>query len=108
MGKQIFKKELADPMSNHQKFFIKFLLAVLVDLMILGLFNEFWELVVIDSFTVALIAALLLQVLLKLTLHLEHEVAAYFNKKKGTLAKVMRFLSAWVILFVSKIIILEA
>jgi hypothetical protein len=107
MAKQIFKKQLADPRSNHQHLFIKLILAVLVDLVVLGLFSEFWDYVVIDSFSIALIAAFLLQVLLKLTLMLEHKVAAYFNKKTGTLPKVMRFVSAWAILFASKLIILE-
>jgi len=108
MAKQIIKKQLADPRSNHQQLFAKLILAVLVDLVVLGLFNEYWEYVVIDSFSIALIAAFLLQVLLKLTLMFEHRVAAYFNKKPGTLPKVMRFVSAWVILFVSKLIILGA
>jgi len=108
MAKQIIKKKMVDPTSNHQQLFIKLILLVLVDLVVLGLFNEFWEYVALDSFSIALIAALLLQVLLKLTLILEHRVAAYFNKKTGTLPKVMRFISAWVILFVSKLIILEA
>jgi len=54
------------------------------------------------------VAALLLQILLKLTLAFEHKVAAYFNKKSGVMPKVMRFLSAWAILFFSKLIILEA
>ena len=108
MAKQIIKKQLADPRSNHQHLFVKLILAVLVDLVVLGLFNEYWEYVVIDSFSIALIAAFLLQILLKLTLMFEHRVAAYFNKKTGILPKVMRFVSAWVILFVSKLIILEA
>jgi hypothetical protein len=108
MAKQIFKKQLVDPMSNHQHLFIKLILAVLVDLVVLGLFNEYWEYVVIDSFSIALITAFLLQILLKLTLMFEHRIAAYFNKKTGTLPKVMRFVSAWAILFVSKLIILGA
>lgn len=95
-------------MSNHQLFFVKLVLAVLVDLVVLGLFNEYWEYVALDSFSIALVAAFLLQLLLKLTLILEHNVAAYFNKKPGTLPKVMRFLSAWAILFFSKLIILGA
>ena len=108
MAKQIIKKKQVDPTSNHQQLFIKLILAILVDLVVLGLFNEFWEYVVIDSFSIALIAAFLLQVLLKLTLIFEHRVAAYFNKKTGTLPKVMRFISAWAVFFVSKLIILEA
>ena len=94
--------------SKRQQLFIKYTLAVLVDLVVLGLFNEYWDLVKIDSFSIALIAALMLQVLLKLTIKFEHYVAGYFDKKSGTLPKVMRFLTAWAILFFSKIIILEA
>ena len=108
MAERLIKKQVADPISNHQLLFVKLILAVLVDLVVLGLFNEYWEYVVIDSFSIALVAALLLQILLKLTLLFEHKVAAYFNKKPGTLPKVMRFLSAWAILFFSKLIILEA
>jgi len=100
--------EIKKPHSKNQVLFITFTLAVLVDLVVLGLFNEFWELVVLDSFIITLVTALLLQVLLKLTLKLEHYVASYFNKKSGILPKIMRFLSAWAILFVSKLVILEA
>jgi len=51
-------------------------------------------------------AALILQVLLKLSIGLEHKVGAYFKEKSGRAAKTMRILSAWGILFVSKLIIL--
>ena len=108
MAKQMIKKQLTIPMSNHQYFFIRLFFAVLVDLMVLGLFNEFWENVVFDSFSLTLIAALLLQVLLKLTIKLEHKVGLYFKNKTGALPKVLRFFSAWAILFFSKLIILEA
>ena len=108
MAKQMIKKQLTIPMSNHQYFFMRLFFAVLVDLMVLGLFNEFWENVVFDSFSLTLIAALLLQVLLKLTIKIEHKVGLYFKKKTGVLPKVLRFFSAWAILFFSKLIILEA
>ena len=108
MANKIINEKYEMPVSSHQHFFIKFILAVLVDLVVLGLFNEYWDYVKIDSFSIALIASLLLQVLLKLTLLLEHRVAAYFNNKTGVFPKIMRFLSAWLILFISKLIILEA
>jgi len=101
-------KEMAEPRSKRQQLFIKYTLAILVDLMVLGLFNEYWDLVKIDSFSIALIAALMLQVLLKLTIKFEHYVGGYFDKKPGTLPKITRFFTAWTILFISKIIILEA
>ena len=55
-----------------------------------------------------LLAAVLLQVLLKLTIVVEHKVAAFFNARPGGFNKFMRFFTAWLILFGSKFVILEA
>jgi hypothetical protein len=94
--------------SGRQRGFMRYLTATLVDLAVLGLFVEYWEHVSADSFTVILLAAVVLQVLLKLTIAVEHRVAAYFNARPGGFAKFMRFFSAWVVLFGSKFVILEA
>ena len=91
-----------------QRVFLRYLTATLVDLVVLGLFAEYWEYVNVKSFTVMLLAAALLQLLLKLTIALEHRVAAYFKAKPGGFAKFMRFFTAWLILFGSKFVILEA
>ena len=92
----------------RQRGFFRYLTATLVDLVVLGLFAEYWEYVTVNSFTVMLLAAALLQILLKLTIALEHRVAAYFKAKPGGFAKFMRFFTAWLILFGSKFVILEA
>jgi len=94
--------------STSQKLFIRYFTAILIDLVVLNLFVEYSQYVVVDSFTISLLAAVLLQVLLKLTLAVEHRIAAYFNAKKGGFAKFMRYLSAWLVLFGSKFVILEA
>lgn len=94
--------------SNKQRLFVRYFTAILIDLAVLNLFVEYSENVVIDSFTISLLAALLLQVLLKLTIALEHRVAAYFKAKSGGFAKFMRYFTAWLILFGSKFVILEA
>ena len=83
-------------------------LAVLVDLTVLNLFEEYWSYVTIQSFTISLAAAILLQVLLKLSIAAEHRIANYFKSKKGVSPKVLRGLSTYVILVGSKIIMLEA
>jgi len=93
--------------STKQLLFLRYFTAILIDLAVLNLFDEYWEHVVVDSFTISLIAALLLQVLLKFTLALEHLAAGFFNARTGSLAKFMRYFSAWVILFGSKFAILE-
>lgn len=94
--------------SSRQRVFTRYFMAVLVDLVVLNLFVEYWEHVSAESFTVTLLAAVVLQVLLKLTIVLEHKLAAYFNAKPGGFAKFMRFFTAWLVLFGSKFVILEA
>ena len=92
----------------RQRVFMRYLTATLVDLAVLGLFAEYWEHVHVGSFTIMILAAVLLQVLLKLTIVLEHKVAAYYNARPGGFNKFMRFFTAWLILFGSKFVILEA
>ena len=95
--------------SRRQRAFMRYFTAVLVDLVVLGLFVEFWPThVAASSFSVMLFAAVLLQLLLKVTIVLEHKVAAYYNARPGGFNKFMRFFTAWLILFGSKFVILEA
>ena len=95
--------------SGRQRAFMRYFTAVLVDLVVLNLFIEFWPTMVsASSFSITLLAAVILQVLLKLTIVLEHKVAAYYNAKPGGFNKFMRFFTAWLILFGSKFVILEA
>ncbi len=91
-----------------QRLFVKFIFAVLINLTVLNLFVEYWGLVIIDSFTITFLSAILLQSLLKLSLKAEHYVSAYFKSKEGTKAIVLRWLSVYGILFGAKIIMLEA
>ena len=91
-----------------QALFVRYVLAILIDLVVLNLFDEYSENVVVESFTISLWAAILLQLLLKLTLVLEHRVAAWFKRRPGTAWTVARFFAAWLILFGSKFVILEA
>ena len=94
--------------SARQRGLFRYFTATLVDLVVLGLFAQYWDHVSADSFTVMLVAAALLQLLLKLTIALEHRLAAYFNARPGGFAKFMRFFTAWLVLFGSKFVILEA
>lgn len=98
----------AEAPSDRQRLFVRYFMAVLIDLLVLGLFNEYWDKVHIDSFSITLLAAVLLQVLLKVTIAIEHVVANFFNARSGGLMKFMRFFCAWLVLFGSKFVILEA
>ena len=98
----------AEDTSDRQRLFLRYFTAILIDLVVLNLFAEYWDKVELSGFTVSLAAAVLLQVLLKLTLKLEHNVADFFNARPGKIARFMRFFSAWLILFLSKFVILWA
>jgi hypothetical protein len=94
--------------SNRQRLFLRYFTGILIDLVVLNLFVEYSAHVAVDSFTTSLFAALLLQVLLKLTIAIEHRVAAHFKKRPGGFWKFMRYFSAWLLIFGSKFVILEA
>ncbi|MDN5848574.1 MAG: hypothetical protein L0H63_02905 [Nitrococcus sp.] len=93
--------------SNRQRLFLRYFTAILIDLVVLNFFVEHSEYVAVDSFTISLFVALVLQILLKLTLALEHRVAAFFNARQGSFARFMRVFAAWLLLFGSKFVILE-
>jgi hypothetical protein len=104
----IFAPATAQPVSNKQGLFLRYFTAILIDLVILNLFVEYSERVVIDSFTITILAAVLLQVLLKLTIAFEHKLADFWNARKGGFSRFMRFFTAWLVLFGSKFVILAA
>ena len=57
---------LTDVPSNRQRLFVRYLMATLIDLTVLNLFDEYWAFVTVGSFTISIYAAVLLQVLLLL------------------------------------------
>ena len=94
--------------SDRQRLFVLFFTGTLIDLVILGLFAEYSGKVYVASFTTALVAAIVLQILLKITIVAEHRVLALFEGKAGTAWKLLKYFCAWLILFGSKFVILEA
>ena len=82
--------------SNKQRVFIRYYTGFLIDLVVLNLFAEYWDLVSVDTFTTSLWAALLLQVLLKATIALEHKAMDLFKGKTGgwnTFRQILRRLA---------------
>jgi hypothetical protein len=94
--------------SNRQRTFLRYFTGTLIDLVILGLFNEYSSKVHVYDFTTLLLASILLQFLLKWTIIAEHWVLGYFTGKTGFAWKSLKIFVAWLILFGSKFVILEA
>ena len=108
MTTEALMPESAGGFNNRQRLFMRYFTATLIDLVVLNLFVEYSDKVRIDSFTISLLASILLQVLLKLTIALEHRVAGYFKARPGGWMTFWRWISAWLVLFGSKFVILEA
>ncbi len=100
--------EASTTLNRRQHLFMRYFTAILVDLVVLNLFEEYWSLVHIESFTISLFTAVVLQVLLQATLVVEHKIANYFKAQTGTAAKVKRIFASWFVLFASKFVILGA
>ena len=94
--------------SNRQRLFLLYFVGALVDLVVLGLFDQYSDKVYVASFSTMVLASIVLQFLLKGTIAVEHWVASHFKGKAGGWWKALRFFCAWLVLFGSKFVILEA
>jgi len=98
----------AEAPSDRQRTFVRYFTGILIDLLVLNLFAEYWDKVFVASFTVSLLAAVLLQVLIKVTVIIEHWVLGFFKGRGGAAWTALKFFCAWLVLFGSKFVILEA
>jgi len=105
------KKMLTEKVGEHtlgQLLYVRYFVAVLVDLVVINLFVEYWDAVIIDSFTISLLTAIVLQVTLKLTIKIEHKINHYFKSKSGsTLMKITSGVVMYLVLLAAKLSILE-
>ena len=80
---------------------------MLVDIVVLNLFVEFVHTVVIDSFYISILTAVLLKLMVDAVKGLEQAVSAYFAAKPGGAWRTVRVVAGLLILFLSKFLILE-
>jgi len=93
--------------SQRQRTFGSYAADVLIYVVVLNLFVEYANAIVIDSFTISIFTAVVLKILLDFILGVEHRVSRYFAQRDRPMSKVIRVLATWSILFLSKFLILE-
>ncbi|MEZ5180365.1 MAG: hypothetical protein R2702_00550 [Acidimicrobiales bacterium] len=110
MSDRISSDDRAEPvvLTDGQRNAIRWSEAVLADVVVLNLLVEHVDGIVIDSFTISVGAAILIRLLLQATLGVEHRIAARFRDRSGIGSRIGRVLGAWLVLFLSKFVILEA
>ena len=105
---EILENVDAGPFSKRQQMFLRYTYLVLIDLIVLNFFDQYWDWVDIELFSISLLAAILLQVLLQVTIAIEHRIADYFKQKPGKWAVTARVLATIFIVIGSKFGILWA
>jgi hypothetical protein len=88
--------------THRQQVFFSWTKDILIYVIILNLFVEYSPVVIIDSFTISILTAILLKILLELIFTLEHKVSDVFKDNKA-----LKVFFIWLILFGSKFLILE-
>lgn len=80
---------------------------VLIYIVILNLFVEFNDAIVIESFWISILTAVLLQGLISIVKRLEHRIGNFFGRREGTQYRILEIVVKFLVLFTSKLIILE-
>jgi hypothetical protein len=94
--------------NQRQRLFLIFTLFVLADLTVINLFDEYASNYFhISSFTASIVMAVILQILLVITIKIEHKIADFFKGKEGVINLILRILVTWALLFGSKIIMMK-
>ena len=94
--------------NQRQRLFLIFTFFVLADLTVINLFDEFaGDYFHISSFTASIVMAVILQILLVITIKIEHKIADFFKSKEGVINLILRILVTWALLFGSKIIMMK-
>jgi len=93
--------------TKNQKRFASWVADVLVYIVVLNLFVEYIDAIIIDSFTISILTAVALKALLDLIIGFEHRVNASFQERGGTVNKILGVVATLSILFLSKFVILE-
>ena len=96
------------PPTRAQLRFTDWVADVLVYIVVLNLFVEFVDAIVIDSFWISILTAVLLKLLLDALTGVEHRVLGFFKAKEGRIYAILGKVSFFSILFLGKLFILEA
>ena len=91
--------------SRRQQVFAGAILNVLVNVVVLNLFVEFVDAVVIDSFIISVLTAVLLTAMIGILAKFEHRIHHFFFEKHSW--RLAGGFTIWVVLFGGKFVMLE-
>ena len=96
------------PLSRNQLIFAEVLVGFLIYVMVLGLFDEYTDLVSAKSFSTIVFASIVLEALTFLTFLLKDWWIGWWTQRRGELLRWQKLLAMWPIMFFSKLVFLWA
>ena len=93
--------------TRAQELFASWVTDVLVYVMVLELFVQYLPRVITESFTVSILTAVVLKLLIDGIARLEHRAHGWFQRREGSGWRVLGLLTMFSILFISKFVVLE-
>ena len=101
------KAALQVTVTTQQHRFLSWSSDVLVYIVVLNLFVEFNDAIIIDSFWISILTAVLLQALIAILKVAEHNADEFFERRDTAISQGVGLVAKFAILFTSKLIILE-
>lgn len=92
---------------TKKEIFVDWTLDLLIYIVILNLFAQYSSAIYFETFTISILTAVVLKASLNFVVNFEHSVTDFFKKFKGKFAKYTYYVTAFLILFLSKFVILE-
>lgn len=94
--------------TRRQVAFADWMTDVLVYIVVINLFVEYAPAVIIESFSLSILTAVLMKLMLDLITRFEHRIVGYFRSKEGAFFQLLGTVSFFAILVAGKLLILEA
>lgn len=95
-------------LNTRQKLFKEMFVGTLIYATVLGFFNDYTKIVDAKSFSTIFFASIVLQILTILAFGLKKRILSYLKNKQGTIYKMLRVFSVWLIMFLSKFVFIWA
>lgn len=90
--------------NNKQLTFQELFIGSLIYVTVLGLFNDYTQVVDARSFSTILFASIVLEVLTYLAFLLKKRAIAWLKNRQGIIYRILMFFCVWLIMFLSKFV----
>jgi hypothetical protein len=101
------KKQLLNGLTTPQRIYVNWLMDILTYVIILNLFNQYFDNFYINNFALSILVAISMKMLMVVILALKDLTSGYFKSKQTSWSGFASLFTKFLILFSSKFVVLE-